>query len=158
MNKWLIVPPVYSDMVVASPRAVFGLPEASRGLYAAAGGLARIVRICGLQIGSEIAMAGRKLSAEEALRFNVINKVSRTHQSVVEETVEMAKAISSLSPDAIIITRSGLREAWETGSVERASQRTEDRFGKHLRDAENTRIGLEAFAQKKQPQWVPSKL
>jgi len=89
-------------MVIASPRAVFGLPEASRGLYAAAGGLARIVRICGLQVGSEIAMAGRKLSAEEALRFNVINKVSRTHQSVVEETVEMAKAISSLSPDAII--------------------------------------------------------
>ena len=87
MSKWLIVSPFYSDMVVASPRAVFGLPEASRGLYAAAGGLARIVRICGLQVGSEIAMAGRKLSAEEALRFNVINKISKTHQSVVEETV-----------------------------------------------------------------------
>ena len=145
-------------MVVASPRAIFGLPEASRGLYAAAGGLARIVRICGLQIGSEIAMAGRKLSAEEALRLNVINKVAKTHESVVEEAVEMAKAVSSFSPDAIIITRSGLREAWETGSVERASQRTEDRYGKHLREAENTKIGLEAFAQKKQPQWVPSKL
>ena len=135
----------YSDIVVASPRAVFGLPEASRGVYAAAGGLARIVRTCGLQIGSEIAMAGRKLSADEALRFNVINKVSKTHESVVAETVELAKAISSFSPDAIIITRSGLREAWETGSVERASQKTEDRYGKHLREAENTRIGLEAF-------------
>ena len=145
-------------MIVASPRAVFGLPEASRGLYAAAGGLARIVRICGLQIGSEIAMAGRKLSAEDALRFNIVNKVSKTHESVVPEAVEMAKAISSFSPDAIIITRSGLREAWETGSVERASQRTEDRYEKHLREAENTRIGLEAFAQKKKPQWVPSKL
>jgi enoyl-CoA hydratase/carnithine racemase len=116
------------------------------------------VRICGLQIGSEIAMAGRKLSAEEALRFNIVNKVSKTHESVVPEAVEMAKAISSFSPDAIIITRSGLREAWETGSVERASQRTEDRYEKHLREAENTRIGLEAFAQKKKPQWVPSKL
>jgi enoyl-CoA hydratase/carnithine racemase len=116
------------------------------------------VRICGLQIGSEIAMAGRKLSAEEALRFNVINKVSKTHEIVVQEAVEMAKAVASFSPDAIIITRSGLREAWETGSVERASQRTDDRYGKHLREAENTRIGLEAFAQKKQPQWVPSKL
>jgi enoyl-CoA hydratase/carnithine racemase len=150
--------PICSDMVVASPRAVFGLPEASRGVYASAGGLARIVRICGLQIGSEIAMAGRQLSAEEALRFNVINKVSQTHESVVHEAVDMAKAISNFSPDAIIITRSGLRETWETGSVERASQRTDDRYGKHLREAENTRIGLEAFAQKKKPQWVPSKL
>lgn len=145
-------------MVVASPRAVFGLPEASRGLYAGAGGLSRIVRICGLMIGSEIAMAGRKLSAEEAVRYFVANKVSKTHESVVEETVELAKNIAALSPDAIIITRSGLREALETGSVERASQLTQDRYGRHLAEAENTRIGLEAFAQKKQPKWVPSKL
>ncbi len=147
-----------SDMVIASPRAIFGLPEASRGLYAAAGGLARVVRIAGLQIGSEIAMAGRKLSAEEALKYNFVNKISKTHESVVQEAVEMAKNIAGLSPDAIIITRAGLREAWETGSVERAVQITHDRYGKHLAEAENTRIGLDAFAQKKQPKWVPSKL
>jgi enoyl-CoA hydratase/carnithine racemase len=55
----------FSDMVVASPTASFGLPEATVGLYAAAGGLPRIVRNCGLQIGSEIAMTGRRLSAKE---------------------------------------------------------------------------------------------
>jgi enoyl-CoA hydratase/carnithine racemase len=44
-----------SDMVVASPTASFGLPEATVGLYAAAGGLPRIVRNVGLQIASEVA-------------------------------------------------------------------------------------------------------
>jgi len=50
-----------SDIVVASPTAAFGLPEATVGLYAAAGGLPRIVRNAGLQIASEVAMTGRRL-------------------------------------------------------------------------------------------------
>lgn len=145
-------------MVVASPRASFALPEASRGLYAAAGGLARIVRIAGLQIGSEIAMTGRILSAAEALQFQVINRISASHESVVAEAVEMAQKVAGLSPDAIVVTRHGLRMAWEEGSVERAAQVTEERYGRAMREAENIRIGLEAFARKARPVWVPSKL
>jgi enoyl-CoA hydratase/carnithine racemase len=145
-------------MIVASPRASFGLPEASRGLYAGAGGLSRLVRQCGMVLASEVAMAGRQLTAEEAARYLIVNKVSKSHETVVDEAVEMARKIASLSPDAIIVTRHGLRQAWETGSVERASQLTADAYGAKLAKAENTLIGLQAFAQKKQPQWVPSKL
>jgi enoyl-CoA hydratase/carnithine racemase len=56
-------------MVVASPKASFGLPEATVGLYAAAGGLPRIVRNCGLQIASEVAMTGRRLTPQEVQTF-----------------------------------------------------------------------------------------
>jgi enoyl-CoA hydratase/carnithine racemase len=70
----------------------------------------------------------------------------------------MANKIAALSPDAIIITRAGLREAWETGSVERAAQRTSDRYDRALFEGPNMKIGLDAFAAKKKPQWVPSKL
>ncbi|TAQ86969.1 hypothetical protein B7494_g4702 [Chlorociboria aeruginascens] len=146
------------DMVVASPKATFGLPEASVGLYAGAGGLPRIVRNCGLQIGSEIAMTGRKLSAKEALDFHLVNRISQTPESVVKESVDMAKKIAGLSPDAIIVTRHGLREAWETASVERAAQITSERYDRALADGANLRIGLDAFAAKKPPQWIPSKI
>ena len=145
-------------MVVASPKASFGLPEATVGLYAGAGGLPRIVRNCGLQIGSEIAMTGRRLTAKEALDFHLINKISKTPESVVAESVEMANKIAGLSPDAIIVTRYGLREAWETGSVERAAQRTSERYDQALFEGPNMKIGLDAFAAKKKPQWVPSKI
>ena len=140
-------------MVVASPNATFALPEASRGLYAAAGGMARIVRLAGLQIGSEIAMTGRILSAQEAVHHGIINKVSKTPESVVEEAIELAGRISNLSPDAVIATRYGLRLAWEEGSVERAAQKADERYGLALRQGENIRIGLQAFAEKKKPQW-----
>jgi enoyl-CoA hydratase/carnithine racemase len=63
-----------------------------------------------------------------------------------------------LSPDAIIVTRAGLREAWETGSVERATQRVSDRYDQQLFEGANMKIGLDAFAMKKKPQWVPSKI
>jgi len=145
-------------MIVAAPRAQFGLPEAKRGLFAGAGGLSRLVRLVGLTIASEVAMCGRTLSADEAVRYGIANRKSKTNESVVDEAVELAAQIADLSPDAIIITRSGLREALETASVERASQITQERFGRALQESPNTMIGLMAFAQKKKPLWVPSKL
>ena len=143
---------VCSDMVVAAPSARFGLPEAQRGLYAAAGGLARMVRICGLPIASEVALAGRVLSADEAAGYHLVNRVAKSEESCVEEAIGLAQAIASVSPDAAIVTRHGLREALEEGSE------TESRYEEGLRNGENIRIGLAAFAQKKKPQWVPSKL
>jgi len=139
-------------MVVASPTAQFGLPEAGVGIYAAAGGLPRVVRNCGLQIGSEIALTGRRLTAQEALGFHLINKVSKTPESVLEETVELASKIASLSPDSVIVTRHGLREAWETGSVERATQRTSERYDRLLFEGDNAKIGIQVrrFPMKQQ--------
>ncbi|KAK0975371.1 hypothetical protein LTR54_016819 [Friedmanniomyces endolithicus] len=138
------------DIIVASPNATFGLPEAMRGLYAGAGGLSRLVRLAGMTVASEVAMAGRFLSAQEAVQYGIANRVSKTHESCVPEAVEMASRIAGLSPDAIIVTRHGLRQSWETASVERASQETEMRYGALLRDGENIGIGLRAFAEKKE--------
>nr|OQO29756.1 hypothetical protein B0A51_02303 [Rachicladosporium sp. CCFEE 5018] len=145
------------DMVVASPTATFGLPEASRGLYAAAGGMARVVRNFGMQLGSEIALAGRVLGAAEASQRNFC-RVAKSPESLIDETLALAAQVGSLSPDAVIVTRAGLREAWETGSVERAAQLTDERFARGLFEGENIAIGLEAFAKKGKPSWVPSKL
>lgn len=145
-------------MVVASPTASFGLPEATVGLYAAAGGLPRLAHNTSLQIASEIAMTGRRLSAQEALGYHVINKISKSQESVVDEAVELAKKVAALSPDAIVVTRAGLREAWEQGSVERGVQRVGERYERGLFEGENIKIGLEAFAGKKKPIWVASKI
>ena len=111
-----------------------------------------------MQIASEIALTGRRLTAEEALRYNLINKISKSPESVIDESVEMANKIALLSPDAVIVSRAGLRETWETASIERGVQITSDRFNKQLFEGENMKIGLQAFAAKKKPQWVPSKL
>jgi enoyl-CoA hydratase/carnithine racemase len=145
-------------MVIASPKAMFGLPEVAVGLYAAAGGLPRLMRIVGLQIASEIAMTGRKLTAQEALEYRLVNRVSLSPQSVLNECLTLADAISSFSPDGIIVTRQGLREAWDNSSVEHATSRTRQEYVNRLVAGENFKIGVEAFAKKTRPHWVPSHL
>lgn len=149
---------MFSDIIVASPKATFGLPEAQVGLYAAAGGLSRITRIAGLQIASEIAMTNRRLTAAEAQQYLLVNKISKSPETLIDEAVEMATKIANLSPDAIIATRHGIREAWETGSVEQATIRTQQDCLEKLVGGKNFAIGVNAFANKTQPKWVASKL
>ncbi|KAL4893125.1 ClpP/crotonase-like domain-containing protein [Aspergillus ambiguus] len=146
------------DIIVASPKASFALPEVERGLYAAAGGLARIVREVGMHVGSELALTGRRLSAKEALDLRLVNVIAQAPETLLEEAMKMARKIASLSPDAVIVTRDGLRETWESGSVEQASRLTDGRYLRALMQSENLKIGLAAFAMKKEPKWVDSKL
>lgn len=144
-------------MVVASPKAQFGLPEVKRGLWAAAGGIPRVVRIFGMQKASEIAMAGHVLTAEEAQQHGFA-RIAKSHESVIQDAVALANDVADMSPDAVIVTRHGLREAWETASVERVAQINHNRYARALLEGENLPIGLMAFVTKQKPEWVPSKL
>jgi enoyl-CoA hydratase/carnithine racemase len=144
-------------MVLSSPTATYGLPEAQRGLYAAAGGLSRVVKTFNMQLATEIVLAGRTLSATEAAGLG-FGRVAKSQESLLDETLALATRVTELSPDAVIVSRAGLREAWETASVERCAQLTDERFGSALFSGENIKIGLEAFAKKCKPEWVPSKL
>ncbi|KAF2460284.1 enoyl-CoA hydratase-like protein [Lineolata rhizophorae] len=148
------------DMIVASPTATFGLPEALRGIYAAAGGPARLVRTVGLPLASEIALAGRVLSAAEALSARLVNRVADRPgtEAVVREALRLADGIAAISPDAAVVTRAALREAWERGNVEAATESVLERYHAALMEAENTREGLAAFKEKRKPVWKPSKL
>ena len=147
-----------SDITIASPDAQFGLPEAMVGLYAYGGGLPRLVHIVGLPAASDIALTCRRVSAEEALSLRLIAGISKTPDSVVSETVEKAKQIAAISPDSIMVTRAGLREAWETASVERAFQITHEQLYDRLVEGENTTEGLRAFKEKRRPMWRDAKL
>ncbi|KAF2802914.1 ClpP/crotonase [Mytilinidion resinicola] len=146
------------DLVVASPTASFSLPEALRGIWAGAGGPARLVRNVGLPIASEIALTGVPISTKRALELNLINRISSSQDTLVEEAVKLANGIAAISPDAAIVTRASLREAWETSSVERATQIVADRYKDGLLDGDNAKEGLVAFAEKRKPNWKPSKL
>jgi enoyl-CoA hydratase/carnithine racemase len=103
-------------------------------------------------------MTNRKLTAAEAQQYLLVNKISKSPETLIDEAVEMAVKISNLSPDAIIVTRHGIREAWETGNVEQATIRTQQDYSEKLFGGDNFAIGVNAFANKTKPKWVPSKL
>lgn len=148
----------HSDMVVASPTATFALPEALRGIFASAGGPSRLVRNIGIPLATEMALTGKPITAQRAKELHLVNRISSSQDTVVDEAVKLAEEVAAISPDAAIVTRAALREAWETASVERATQIVVDRYSEALLKTENAAEGLRAFAEKRKPDWKPSKL
>jgi enoyl-CoA hydratase/carnithine racemase len=149
---------VNCDLVFASEKAVFALPEVKRGVSPFAGVLPRLIRIVGLQRASEFALTGRDLSAQEAFTWGLVNGVVPTGQDVVDEAVRWASMIAANSPDSIICTRAGLRQGWESASVEEAAEITQTREFAALTKGENIKEGLQAFVEKRKPVWKASLL
>uniref|UniRef100_L2FS75 Enoyl-hydratase n=1 Tax=Colletotrichum fructicola (strain Nara gc5) TaxID=1213859 RepID=L2FS75_COLFN len=148
---------VNCDLVVAADDAYFGLPEVKRGIAAIGGALPRLIRTIGLQRASEFALTGRNVSAQEMEQWGIVNKVV-PKDKVVEEAVRYAQMIAVNSPDAIICTRAGLRQGWETAAVERAVEWTLEKEFAELQKGENILEGLKAFSEKREPRWKGSKL
>ena len=66
-----------TDIRVAEEQAIFGVPEARRGLIAGAGSTMRLKRQIPYTIAMEMLVTGRILSAEEALRWGLVGHTCR---------------------------------------------------------------------------------
>ena len=148
---------VNCDLVIAADTATFGLPEVKRGVAPFAGALPRLIRTVGLQRASEFALTGRTLTAQEAEKWGLVNKIV-PQARVVEEAVKYATMIAENSPDSVICTRSMLRQGWETASVDRAAEVSLEGPWAVLQKGENIREGLAAFSEKRKPNWKASRL
>ncbi|KAJ5623717.1 hypothetical protein N7510_000026 [Penicillium lagena] len=148
---------VNCDIVIAADTATFGLVEVKRGVAAYAGALPRLIRTMGLQRASEMALLGNYITAEQAERWGIVNKIVPRGR-VVEEAINYAKAITENSPDSIICTRAGLRQGWETASVVEGTAITGRREWADLQKADNVKEGLRAFKEKRSPIWTSAKL
>ncbi|CBF69889.1 hypothetical protein AN6235.2 [Aspergillus nidulans FGSC A4] len=111
---------VNCDIVIASEKASFGLPEVQRGIAAVAGALPRLVRLIGKQRAAEIALSGLPFPASQLERWGLVNRVVE-HDQLLASAVETAKAIARNSPDSLRVTLEGLHYGWEMASVEEAS-------------------------------------
>ncbi|KAL4920173.1 ClpP/crotonase-like domain-containing protein [Aspergillus aurantiobrunneus] len=148
---------VNCDIVIASEKASFGLPEAQRGIAAVAGALPRLVRLIGKQRAAEIALTGLPFPACQLERWGLVNRVVG-HDQLVTSAVETATAISRNSPDSLRVTLEGLHYGWEMASVEEASSTLVDSWYPKLMESANFHEGVRAFVEKRKPQWRPSNL
>ncbi len=141
------------DLAVLDPEAALGLPEVKRGLFAAAGGVLRLQRQLPPKIAAEVALTGEPVSAQDALRWGLVNRVSAPGRSV-EEALELAGRIAQNAPVAVQASKRLLRdtavlpdwtgEAWEHNSRE---------VGVVFSSADAAE-GPRAFAEKRQPVWT----
>jgi len=150
---------VNCDLVVASRKATFALPEVKRGVVAFAGALPRIVRTIGRQRAMEMALTGRTVPADEAYQWGLVNKVVGDGEGeVVAAAIDYAKMIAENSPDAVIVSREGIKMGWEGIGAEDATRMANDTWYPRLAAGENIQEGVRAFVEKRKPKWRPAKL
>lgn len=82
------------DVRVAGESAKLRLPEILHGVLPDSGGTARLFQMAGHGVAADLALTGRIMSAEEALRYGVVSRV--VPDAELDETVmEMARAIAA---------------------------------------------------------------
>lgn len=146
-----------TDIVISSEKAFFGFPEVQRGVVAWAGALPRIVRTVGKQRAMEMVLTGRRVEAREAEKWGFVNEVVGG-EKVVERAVEVAAQIAENSPDAVIVSREGVKMGWEGVGAEEGTRLITEAWEKKLNAGNNIKEGLRAFVEKRKPHWGESKL
>ena len=88
------------DVRIASEKAKFGVFEVRYGLHQGDGGIVRLVAIAGLATALELSLTGREVTAEEAYRLQLVNKIV-PHEDLMATAEKYATMIISNSQQAI---------------------------------------------------------
>lgn len=135
---------------VAGDRARIGQPEINLGIIPGWGGTQRLPRIVGPSKAAEMILTGDQITAQEAYRLGLVNKVVPMGD-VLKEAKGLARKIASKSAVAIGCAM----DAIERGRHLPLAEAIEAEIGQwaHLVESEDMKEGLQAFLQKRQPQF-----
>ena len=142
-----------SDLVVACQSATFGLPEVKVGLFAAAGGVFRIVHQLPRKIALEMVLTGEPISAAEAAKWGLINQVV-PDGTVLEAALALAERVTVNAPLSVQASKR-IAYGADDGVIpdeEPGWARTQREFGVVLK-SEDAKEGPLAFAEKRPPVW-----
>lgn len=96
------------DIRVMTPRATLALPEAKVGIVPGWSGTQRLMRLLPEPVAKEIALFGRRISAERALSFGFVAEVAEDALSAAQQ---IAAGLSDVSPRANEITKAMIHAA-----------------------------------------------
>jgi enoyl-CoA hydratase/carnithine racemase len=141
------------DIIIATNRSSFGLPEPLVGAVALGGGIHRLARQIGLKQAMGMVLTADRVSAEEGFRMGFVNQVVETDalDTAVNEVCEKVLRCAPLSVAAS-------KEAMLAGLGEpdlATAMREQENYPAFYqwRRAEDTVEGPKAFAEKRVPNW-----
>jgi len=137
-------------MRIASDRARLGQPEINLGIIPGWGGTQRLARIVGKGKALELILTGDMLTAQEAYRLNLVNKVVPAG-AVLKEARDLARKIVTKSKFPIAAALRAVTDGLALPIEEGLKVEAEQFVG--LADTEDIREGVSAFLEKRQPQF-----
>jgi enoyl-CoA hydratase len=138
------------DMIVASETAVFGQPEINLGVIPGAGGTQRLARTIGKALAMEMVLNDRRLSAAEAERFGLANRVAPV-ADYLAVAVRLAEEIAARAPVAVRLAKDAVNMALETPLAAGLAYERNSFYA--LFATEDQKEGMAAFLEKRKPEW-----
>lgn len=139
------------DLVVAGDDVQFGLPEVTRGIVAAAGGLFRLPRTIPAARAIELILTADRMGVEEAHRWGMVNHVVAP-DDVLARARELAERICLNAPLAVRASLAIAREAARLDD-EQAWRRSAAAM-EAVRGSEDAKEGVTAFVDKRAARWT----
>jgi enoyl-CoA hydratase/carnithine racemase len=138
------------DMIVASQKAGFGLPEVKRGLLAGAGGLHRLPNRIPPAIAYEMIATGDPIGAGRAEQHGLVNSLVEPGKAV-EAALALAARITCNAPLAVQYSLA----AAHSGSAlpDEAGRSVVNNWVAMTRKTEDFKEGPRAFVEKREPIW-----
>jgi enoyl-CoA hydratase len=138
------------DLIVAASDARFGLPEVTRGLVAAAGGLLRLPQRIPYHAAMELALSGDHYSAARLAELGLINRIAEPGEALPVAR-ELAGRIAENAPLALAATKRVIVESPDWHSAERFAKQGEITGPVFV--SKDAMEGAVAFAEKRRPEW-----
>ncbi len=135
-------------MRIAAQNAKFGQPEINLGLIPGFGGTQRLPRLVGKGNAAELALTGDMISAEEAHRMGLVNKVVPRGEAL-GEAEKIARKILAKSPVTVRLILEAVNRGVEVGLPE-ALNLEANLFGIACA-TEDMKEGTKAFLEKRKP-------
>ncbi len=135
---------------LASPHAKFGQPEVQLGILPGYGGTQRLPRLIGFGRAAELLLTGAMISAEEAARIGLINRVV-AEGSVLDAARDVMNTILAKGPIAVRLTLEALRATLQQ-SLDQGLEQEALLFGLCC-GTEDFREGTRAFLEKRPPEF-----
>lgn len=139
------------DMVVASETTKIGQPEIKLGVMPGAGGTQRLTKAVGKVKAMEMLLTGDPISADEALRYGLVNKVVPV-EVYFQEALKLAKKIAVQPPVAARLIKKSVLKAMDNPLDE--GMEYERNCFYLLFASEDKNEGMRAFVEKRRPQFT----
>jgi 2-oxoglutaroyl-CoA hydrolase len=139
------------DIRLATTDTVLALPEVSLGQIPGSGGSQRVARIAGLTRAVDMMMLGRRIPAPEAHAWGLLTRVADDAAALDRMIDEMTKQLTAQSALALKTIKRVLNTSYDTSLA--VGLELEGHAYEKLRESEDYREGIEAFAAKRKPKF-----